>query len=121
MRVNKTLRFLLSIVLTALLVPAGFAAGVGGTWKLIVDTGEGTREYEMVMTQDGARVVAKLGDDQIKGTFENDALELAGEYYSPEEGYRAPLRLSGKLANGELSGSIHWDTYDVTFRATRKP
>jgi hypothetical protein len=120
MRAKRTLQFFFCILIVSLFVPIGYAADLTGAWKLVVNTEDGVREYEMALRQDGANVVAKLGEDEIKGTFENGALELAGEYYSTQEGYRAPLRLTGKLAGDELSGNIRWDTYDVTFRATRK-
>jgi hypothetical protein len=95
------------------------AADIDGTWNLAIDTGAGFREFSMVIESTSDGVVATIGENKVKGTFDGTVLELAGEVFSAPEGYSAPMKLTGKLEDGKLSGDVFWDAYQVAFSATR--
>lgn len=107
------------VMAALLLVLPAVADEIDGTWNMAIDTGDEIREFPITIESDGEAVTAKVAEDVIKGTFSGGVLKLEGKVYSAQEGYSATMKLSGKLDASQLSGGIIWDTYDVTFTATK--
>ena len=120
---SRVLTVALAFLGSALLLPVvSSAAELDGTWDFVFANSEGSYPRTLVLSQDGETLSAKyLDQEQYTGTFKDGALELTGEHTAPEAGYAAKLTLTGKLEDGRLKGTATWDTYDLTFEATRKP
>ncbi len=120
MKMNSRL-ILLALLAMVVLLPArpALAADIDGTWNIAIDTGNGTRELTMILESGSDGVVATIGENKVKGTFDGTVLSLAGDVFSAPEGYSAPMKLTGKLENGKIAGDIVWDAYQVSFSATK--
>ena len=113
-------RAALLAVFAVLLAQMAFAGEIDGTWHFIFSTGEGDYPREVVLTASGDQVTAKMGESTLKGTFKDNKLEISGEHYAEEAGYTAEFKIKGELVDGKIKGTATWDTYDLTFTATKK-
>lgn len=118
-RLNLT-RFALLGVLALLLAQTSLAGEIDGTWHFIFSTDENDYPREVLIAVNGDQATAKMGEETFKGTFKDGKLKLDGNHYADEAGYTAEFKINGKLADGKLAGTATWDTYDLTFTATRK-
>lgn len=117
---SNLVRFALLGVFAILLAQTSLAGEIDGTWHFIFSTDEAEYPREVVITTKGDQAVAKIGEDTFKGAFKDNKLELAGDLYADEAGYTAEFKIKGELAEGKLKGTATWDTYDLTFTATKK-
>ena len=112
-------RVLMTVLAVALLAQFALAAGIEGKWNFVFSSENGDYPFDFMITGDGDNVVCKAGESELKGTFKDGALELAGDFYVADAGYSAPLTIKGKLADEKLSGDATWDAYQTTFTATK--
>ncbi len=111
--------FVVSVVLSALAATAP-AGDISGKWLFTFDTPGGVRgpvPYEFVV--DGDKVTATSEGATLTGTFRDGKLDLSGDLYSEEAGYKAKFVLSGNESGDQLRGNCTWDAYEMTFTAKR--
>ena len=117
---NMKLRTIVGLALAIfLLSQAAMAADLTGKWSFIFYSDQGEHPRQFVLTQKGSAVEGKLGSESFTGTFQNGELKLEGEHYADEAGYKSLMKITGKLVDGKLKGEASWDTYDLTFTATK--
>jgi len=116
---NAITQFALCGLALFLLVGSAIAADINGTWNFAFIYQGSEHPRTMTLTVNGDQVTVKSGEDIMKGTFRNGKLEIAGERFDEEAGYKATFKLSGTLEGDQIKGTATWDTYDLTFTATR--
>jgi hypothetical protein len=90
-----------------------------GAWAFVMNTDGGDRNVKATFKLNGKTVTGKWDDKtDVKGTFENGALDLSFPLESPEAG-PGTLAIKAKLANGEFTGNWSFQTYSGTLKATR--
>jgi hypothetical protein len=107
-----------SLVILFLAFPA-VAADLSGGWNFVFNTEGGMIEAPVTLTVDGENVTAKMGDTELKGTVREGKLEIAGKHYSPEAGYEAELKLTGKADGNRIAGDGAFDIHTFTFTAEK--
>ena len=97
------------------------AADVTGKWDITWQTPGGERKGVMTVTAEGDAVKAEVegAKQPIPGTFKDGELKLDGKLFSAEAGYEGAFKLTGKLEGEAMKGSASWETYQMTFVATR--
>ena len=93
-------------------------SGLAGKWHFVFDTGDGTREFDADFAVAEGKVTGTFGKDEVKGTTEGEKFSLAFDANSEEAG-KGTLKMDGKVAADQLSGSWSFQTYDGTFKAMR--
>jgi hypothetical protein len=116
---RNLIRLVLASLALLLISQAAMAADLDGKWNFTFYSDEGEHPREFVLTQKGSEVEAKLGEEPFTGTFKNGELTMEGDHYVDEAGYKSLMKIFGKLADGKLKGTASWDTYDLTFTATK--
>lgn len=111
--------FALCSLVLLLLAPCAVAADIDGTWNFAFMYQGSEHPRTMTLTTSGDQVTVKSGDDVLKGTFQNGKLEFAGQRFDDEAGYKGEFKLSGTLEGDQIKGTANFDTYDLTFTATR--
>ncbi|MCX6591545.1 MAG: hypothetical protein NTZ56_08480 [Acidobacteria bacterium] len=116
-----------NLLLIRLLVLAlGLASLLGaddalaGKWAFALDTPGGQRTQVATFTLDGDNVGGKWDKSDVKGTFKDGQLELKFPLESAEAGSTGTFAVTGKLADGKLTGRWSWESYGGTFSAVRK-
>jgi hypothetical protein len=109
----------LVIVLSFLLIAPALGAGLDGKWNFVFRSGEGEHNRLIELSVRGENVTAKHGEEVYKGTYHDGTLEITGEHFAMEAGYKATLKLSGKPAGDKIEGTASWGDYQLTFTATR--
>jgi predicted deacylase len=115
-----------ALVCVALVLPlyAGLQAAAGnvnGGWAFVLNTESGDRNANATLKVTGKAVSGTFGEKaEVKGTFADDALDLAFPFESPEAG-SGTLAIKAKLANDELTGTWTFLQYSGTLKATRVP
>ncbi len=118
-KIGIILRLALSGLVILLISQAALAAELDGKWNFTIYSAEGQHLREIVLTQNGSAVSGKHGEEALTGSYKAGTLELQGEHYAEEAGYKALLKLTGKLEGGKLKGTGLWDTYNLTFEAAK--
>lgn len=113
------IRLLLCGLALLLLAQAAMAADLNGKWDFMFNTPVGERQFEITITDKDGNLTATMGETEFKGAFRDGKLELAGEHYADEAGYKAEFKIAGQIEGDQLKGDATWDTYDLTFIATR--
>ncbi len=116
---RNLLRLVLASLALLLISQAAMAADLDGKWNFTFYSDNGEHPREFVMTQNGTKIDAKLGSEPFTGTFKDGDLNMEGEHFVDQLGYKSLMKISGKLADGELKGTATWDTYDLTFTAAK--
>ena len=101
------------------LAQALVAADLNGKWNFVFYSDNGEHPREFVLKTSGSEVTGQRGEETYKGTFKDGVLEISGEHYAAEAGYKATLKMSGKLEGDQIKGTASWDMYDLTFTATK--
>lgn len=109
--------FALALGLASLL---GADDALTGKWTFTMDTPGGTRTQTATFSLDGEKVGGKWDKSEVKGTFKEGQLELKFPLESAEAGSSGTFSITGKLAEGKLTGRWAWETYGGTFTAARK-
>jgi hypothetical protein len=107
----------LASVLISPLLFAQTASAVAGKWHFVLDTEGGPREADADFTITDGKVSGSFGQAQAKGTATED--EIALEFEMDSEVGRGTMKMTGKQANGSLTGKWAFQSYDGTFKATR--
>jgi hypothetical protein len=114
----------LGLLCVALASPASLgqdtAATVEGKWHFVLDTPGGDREIdsELAVDKDG-NVTGKWGTSTVAGTFAEGKLALSFSITAEETGETGLLKITGKLDQGDLTGSWEFSSYGGTFKASR--
>jgi hypothetical protein len=116
---SKQIRLTLCGLALLVLAQTAIAADLNGKWNFVFETPGGEHRLSMTFTQNGESLTATLEETQLKGTCRDGQFQLAGEYYHEPAGYKAELKLTGKLEGDQLKGDATWDAYQATFTATR--
>lgn len=95
-------------------------AGISGKWRFVMDTEDGIRNSDADFHIDGKNVTGKWGESDVKGTFSDGKLDLSFPVNSPEAGFTATMKLTGKLDGSELTGQWEFGQYSGAWRAKRK-
>jgi hypothetical protein len=96
------------------------AATLDGKWHFVLDTPGGDREVdsEFAVDKDG-NVTGKWGNSTVAGTFTDGKLNLSFSMTAEETGETGPLKITGKLEQGDLTGNWEFSSYSGTFKASR--
>ncbi len=116
---RRTLTYLVGCLALLLVVQMAVAADLNGKWNFVFANSDGEYPREYTLKVNGDQVTATLGDETLKGTLRGGKLELAGEHYAQEAGYKADFKISGVVEGEQIKGTAVWETYDLTFTATR--
>jgi hypothetical protein len=113
----------LGLFCIALGSPASFAQGaatIDGKWHFVLDTPGGDREVdsEFAVDKDG-KVTGTWGTAAVAGTFADGKLNMSFTITSDEAGETAPIKITGKLDQGDLTGDWEFTSYSGTFKASR--
>ena len=92
--------------------------GLAGKWHFVFDTEGGPRDFDADFTVSGTRVGGTFGKSEVKGDLVGQRFELTFPTESDEVG-PGTLKLIGKIAANQLTGSWAFQSYDGTFKATR--
>lgn len=111
---------LLLTVLLALALCLSADTGVAGKWAFTLDTEGGARMADADFQVDGDKVTGKWGESTVKGTFADGKLDLAFPMESPEAGFSATMKITGKLDGADLVGTWEFGQYSGSYRAKRK-
>ncbi len=117
---RKRIQFALVGLALLFLAQAAFAGGLDGKWNFTFYADDVEHPQTIILSVDGDQVTAKAANQVLRGTFRNGELKLSGDYYADEAGYEATLTISGKATGDEIKGTATWDSYDLTFIATRE-
>jgi hypothetical protein len=116
---NRRTILSLALLCVAPLFCARAQEGIVGKWSFTLDTPGGDRQAEAVFELDGEKVKGKWGASDVKGTFVDGKLELEFDFTSEEVGATAPIKISGKLESGAITGNWAFTEYNGTFKAVR--
>ena len=94
------------------------SASLTGKWHFVIDTGSDNREFDADFSVADGKVTGTFDKDEVKGTVEGEKFKLEFPHNSDEVG-KGVLKIDGKIAADQLSGSWSFQTYDGSFKATR--
>ena len=97
------------------------AGDVSGKWNFVFETQIGQREAVMTFQVKGDNVTGKIemADTEVQGTFTDAELALAFPFYSPDAGFEAELKITGKLEGDKITGTWEFSEYSGSLTATR--
>ncbi len=116
---SSSMRFILCSLVLLLVAQTAQAADLAGKWRFVLSNYDGDFPRTISLEVEGEKVTGKLGNEMLKGTYKDGQLELSGKHYAGEAGYESTLTLSGKFEGEQLKGDAKWDSYSLTFVATR--
>ena len=111
------MRKLVVFMLCLLSLQMVWAAEVSGKWNFVLDTEGGERRASADFVLEGEKVTGKYGEADVQGTCVEGKLELSFPLNS--EVGPGTLKISGKVAEKEITGTWKFETYSGTFKATR--
>ena len=119
---NRLLIFLCRAVVLTLGLACLLSAddALSGKWTFTMDTPGGVRTQTATFTVEDGNVGGKWDKADVKGSFKEGQLELKFPLESAEAGSAGTFSISGKLAEGKLTGRWQWESYGGTFTAVRK-
>ncbi len=102
-------KFFRAVAMIALLSSSSaYAADVGGTWNLKVETQAGTGTPTLVLVQDGEKLTGtytgRMGKSPITGTIKGNALEFSFTASGPMGS--AVVSYSGTVDGDNVSGTM---------------
>ena len=111
------MKTLIAVMAAALL--SSYAATVGGTWSMSIDSPHGNMKTSLTLKQDGTKVTgtfrSQMPDMTVEGTFENGTLKVETSYTAEHK-----LVFSAKLKDdGTLAGYVSSDMGDMNWTAER--
>lgn len=95
------------------------APNLTGSWNFTFNSEGGGREASIEIVQDGTSLKATMGESTLTGTLKDNAVELAGEVFVADAAQTGVLKLTGTLDGDKISGKGAWETYQLTFTASR--
>jgi hypothetical protein len=85
-----------------------YAAGAAGTWKLAIESPQGTRESTLVLTESGETLSGTMktqrGDMPVAGTLKGNAIAFG--YKVSMQGSELDIQYSGIVDGDSMSGSV---------------
>ena len=114
---NFEMRKLVVFMLCLLSLQMVWAAEVSGKWNFVLDTEGGERRASADFVLEGEKVTGKYGEADVQGTCVDGKLELSFPLNS--EVGPGTLKISGKVAEKEITGTWKFETYSGTFKPTR--
>lgn len=94
------------------------SSGLAGKWHFMIETGDGGREYDAEFKVADGKVTGTFGKFEAKGTVDSEKFALEFPVETDEAG-KGVLKLTGTVAQDQLSGAWSFQTYDGMFKATR--
>jgi hypothetical protein len=109
--------FILTLFATALVA----AGELSGRWNFVWSTPGGERHSTLTFQVEGKEVRVQFPDSKtpVTGTLSGDEFSVSGKLYSAEAGVEGDFRMSGKVAEGRLTGTASWQEHTMTFTAQR--
>jgi hypothetical protein len=107
----------------ALMLIAGLAlaAGIDGTWNVVVQIPDDELKVTMTFKAKGeALFIVNEGEEQKVGTWKDGEFQyMIPNYYSEQAGYSADLTIKGKVEGDKLTAEWEFDTYTGQLSGTR--
>lgn len=95
-------------------------AGVNGVWDFVLITEAGDKPRQVDVRVDGETVAGKSGEQAVTGSFKDGVLTLVlKDFFSPDAGFKADLKLTGKVSGKELAGSWAFGEYSGPLKGVR--
>lgn len=103
---------------------AGAAAtanvNVNGVWNFLLITEVGDKPAQVTVTANGDTVSGTAGEQPVAGWFKDGVLSLTiKEFYAPEAGFKADLKLEGKVTGKEIAGTWSFAEYSGPLKGAR--
>lgn len=97
------------------------ASGVSGKWHFVLDTPDGSRDFDAEFTVDAeGKVGGSFGKSAAIGTFKDGHLLMDFPATDEQSGESSQLKIDGKIEDpATLSGTWQFSSYDGSFRAFR--
>lgn len=93
---------------------------VNGLWKFILITEIGDKPAEVRVSADGETVTGTAGEQAVTGSFKDGVLSLnIADFYAPEAGFKADLKLQGKVNGSALDGTWNFGEHTGPLKGNR--
>lgn len=104
----------------ALSAPAAASVDVNGLWNFVLITEVGDKAAQVSVKADGETVSGLAGEQAVSGSFKDGVLILVmKDFYSPDAGFKADLRLQGKVNGKEIAGSWSFGEYSGPLKGAK--
>jgi hypothetical protein len=117
------LRRLFAGALLGFVAFAAYAADIGGTWNLTVETSAGTGNPTLVLVQNGENLTGtytgRFGESPVKGTFKDGAIAFSITVKGPMG--EAEINYVGKVDGNAMSGTAQGPMGAATFTGKKNP
>ncbi len=95
-------------------------AGVNGVWDFVLITEAGDKPRQVNVSVDGETVTGKSGEQAVTGSFKDGVLTIVlKDFFSSDAGFKADLKLTGKVSGKELAGSWTFGEYSGPLKGAR--
>lgn len=95
-------------------------ADVNGTWDFMLITEAGDKPRQVNVRVDGEAVTGTSGEQPVTGSFKDGVLTLIlKEFYSPDAGFKADLKLTGKVSGKVIAGTWAFGEYSGPLKGAR--
>lgn len=102
------------------LASAADTGDVNGVWDFVLITEVGDKPMQMNVAVNGEMVSGKAGEQDIAGSYKEGVLSLTlKDFYSPDAGFKADLKLTGNVNGKALAGSWAFGEYNGPLKGTR--
>jgi hypothetical protein len=117
-------RFLgvLALMICTLLAaaPAFCASDLDGNWNMTFNSDDGDRQVPATFKVENGQVTGRFAEKgDVKGTYSEGKLELKFPFVYEEGGLEGDLKLTGKVAEGKITGNWEYAGYAGTFSAAK--
>ena len=93
---------------------------VNGVWNFLLITEAGDKPRQVDIRVSGETVSGKSGELPVTGSFKDGVLTLVlKEFFSPDAGFAADLKLTGKVSGKQIAGSWSFGEYSGTLTGAR--
>lgn len=99
---------------------ADSAVDVSGLWNFVLITEVGDKPAQVNVKADGETVSGTAGPQAVTGSFKDGVLSLVlKEFYSPDAGFKADLKLQGKVSGKEIAGTWSFGEYSGPLKGAK--
>jgi hypothetical protein len=99
---------------------AAAAADVNGLWNFVLITEIGDKPAQVNVKADGDTISGTAGEQAVTGSFKDGVLSLVlKEFYSPDAGFKADLKLQGKVTGKEIAGTWSFGEYSGPLKGAK--
>lgn len=93
---------------------------VNGVWNFVLITEVGDKPTQVNVAVNGETVSGKAGEQDVAGSYKDGVLSLTlKDFYSPDAGFKADLKLTGNVNGKALAGSWAFGEYSGPLKGTR--